>query len=116
MTKRFDWDHGMSGLPDVSQEALKNYFLYAFQPGSFLTSLLCNDPWTDVIMRADHWNKPVLGKYLEWLQEYAPAGSWGSESAVHSWLAKGPAYEAFQKSITWEALNTDHTEIKDYDF
>ena len=104
MKTKFDWNHGMSGLPDVSQEALKNYFLYAFQPGSFLTSLLCNHPWTDVIMRSDHWNKPVLGKYLEWLQEYAPPGSWGSEQAVQSWLDKGPAYQAFQKSITWEIL------------
>lgn len=116
MTKRFDWNHGMSGLPDVSQEALKNYFLYAFQPGSFLTSLLCNDPWTEVISRADHWNKPVLGKYALWLQDFAPVGSWGNRDSVKSWLDKGPAYQAFQKTLTWEALNADHTEIKDYDF
>ena len=104
MTKRFDWNHGMSGLPDTSQEALKRYFLYGLQPGSFLTSLLSCDPWPDVIARADHWNKPVLGKYLEWLQEYAPLGSWGSMEYVASWLDKGPAYQAFQKSITWEIL------------
>ena len=116
MTKRFDWDHGMSGLPDVSQEALKNYFLYAFQPGSFLTSLLCNDPWTEVISRADHWNKPILGKYLQWLQEYAPAGSWGSRDIVEDWLRKGPAYEKFQKSMTWEILQANEYESKDYDF
>jgi hypothetical protein len=116
MKTKFDWDHGMSGLPDVSQEALKRYFLYGLQPGSFLTSLLSNDPWQDVIARADHWNKPVLGKYLEWLQEYAPQGSWGDRNSVQSWLDKGPAYQAFQKTLTWEALNADHTEIKDYDF
>ena len=115
MRTKFDWD-GMSGLPDVSQEALKNYFLYAFQPGSFLTSLLCCDPWTDVIARADHWNKPVLGKYLNFLQEYAPPGSWGSQDAVQSWLDKGPAYQAFQKTLVWETLNADHTDMKDYDF
>ena len=115
MNSKFDWD-GMSGLPDVSQEALKNYFLYAFQPGSFLTSLLCCDPWNEVISRADHWNKPVLGKYLNFLQEYAPPGSWGSRDAVESWLAKGPAYRAFQKTLTWDALNADHTEIKEQDW
>jgi hypothetical protein len=104
MQTKWDWNHGISGLPDVGQEALKNYFLYAFQPGSFLTSLLSNRPWTEVIARADHWNKPVLGKYLEWLQEYAPPGSWGSEAAVEAWLAKGHDYQQFQKTVTWDIL------------
>jgi hypothetical protein len=114
-TKRFDWN-GLNKISDVGHEALKNYFLYAFQPGSFLTSLLCNDPWTEVIARADHWNKSQLGTYLEWLQEHAPVGSWGSPATVKSWLDKGPAYQAFQKTLTWEALNADHTEIKEQDW
>lgn len=114
MTTRFDWDLGLSGLPDVSQEALKNYFLYALPPGSFLTALLSGQPWTVVISRADVWNKPILGKYLGWLQELAPEGSWGSEENVEDWLNKGPAYQAFQKSLMWEALNKDHTEMKDW--
>lgn len=115
MKTKFDWN-GMSGLPDISQEALKRYFLYGLQPGSFLTSLLCCDPWTEVIARADHWNKPVLGKYLNFLQDFAPEGSWGSKANVESWLDKGPAYQAFQKTLTWDALNADHTDMKDYDF
>jgi hypothetical protein len=116
MKTKFDWEHGMSGLPDMSQEALKNYFLYALEPGGFLTSLLCDRPWTEVIGRADHWNKPLLPKYLLWLYENAPAGSWGSEQEVTSWLNKGPAYEQFQKSMVWDILNTDHTEVGGYDF
>lgn len=104
MKTKFDWDMGWSGLPDVSQEALKNYFLYALPPGGFLTSLLSGDSWTDVIARADHWNKPLLGKYLEWLVEYAPAGSWGAPDVVDNWLAKGASYQRFQKTITWELL------------
>ncbi len=116
MKTKFDWGVGLSGLPDISQEALKNYFLYAFQPGSFLTALLCDRPWTEVVSRADHWNKSRLGEYLMWLQEYAPHGSWGSEAAVQSWLDKGPAYQEFQKTMTWEALNAEHTSMKDYDF
>ena len=115
MNTKFDWN-SMSGLPDMSQEALKNYFLYALPPGSFITSLLSCDPWTDVIARADHWNKPILGKYLQWLQEYAPAGSWGSRDIVEDWLRKGPAYEKFQKSMTWEILQANEYESKDYDF
>ena len=116
MKTKFDWNGGFSGLPDISQEALKNYFLYALPPGGFLTSLLCDDPWTEVISRADHWNKPILGKYLQWLQEYAPPGSWGSDAAVAAWLNKGPAFEQFQKTLMWETLKTDHTNREKYDF
>lgn len=116
MKTKFDWGVGLSGLPDVSQEALKNYFLYGLPPGGFLTSLLSDHPWSVVISRADTWNRPILGKYLQWLQEFAPQGSWGSEAAVASWLAKGPAYQAFQKTVVWEMLKDDHSNIKDYDF
>lgn len=112
MKTKFDWNH-MSDLPDVSQEALKNYFLYAFEPGSFLTALLCARPWNEVITRADHWNKKLIYEYALWLEEFAPPSSWGSEEAVRSWLRKGPAYQEFQKSVTWEALNADHTSMKE---
>lgn len=108
MKTKWDWDGGWSGLPDISQEALKNYFLYALPPGGFLTSLLSGQTWVNVISHADHWNKPILGKYLEWLQEYAPRGSWGSGQAVESWLAKGPAYQEFQKTLVWEHLKAEH--------
>lgn len=114
MKTKFDWNGGWSGLADMSQEALKNYFLYALPPGGFLTSLLSNHPWTVVVGRADHWNKPILGKYLEWLQEYAPPGSWGSEQAVEAWLAKGHDYQQFQKTLVWEQLVADHTEMKEW--
>ena len=116
MKTKFDWVDGMSHLPDISQEALKNYFLHAFEPGSFLTALLCNRPWTEVISRADTWNKPILGKYLLWLQDFAPEGSWGSDEAVASWLRKGPAYQAFQKTMVWDALNAEHSDFKEHDF
>lgn len=101
----------MSGLPDVSQAALKNYFLYGLEPGGFLTSLLCDQSWTIVIARADHWNKPYLGKYFEWLGVYAPKDSWGSVEAVKSWLNKGPAFQAFQKTIVWETLNAKESDL-----
>ena len=116
MSKRFDWDDVFDKIPRLGQDTLKNYFLHAYQPGGFMTSLLCNDPWTDVISRADNWNRPILGQYLEFLHEHAPEGSWGSEANVRDWLAKGPAYQACQKSLTWEALKADHTETKEHEW
>ena len=67
MNTKFDWN-SMSGLPDMSQEALKNYFLYALPPGSFITSLLSCDPWTDVITS-------VHGSQLNKLVMKLPGGS-----------------------------------------
>ena len=115
MTKKFDW-HSMSKIPNHSQEALKNYFLYAYQPGGFLTGLLNNDPVADVISRADMWNKQHLGDIIEWLFENAPNGSWGSRDRVQSWLDKGPAFVQFEKSRVLDILSTEHTEPTYYDF
>lgn len=115
MKSKFDWNIGMSGLPDISQEALKNYFLYALPPGGFLTSLLSDHPWSVTISRADHWNKPILDKYLIWLQDVAPAGSWGSEETVKDWLNKGSAYQKFQKTLVWDILSKDNAEMGNHD-
>ena len=114
MTKRFDWDY-FSPVPDHTREALERYFLYAFEPGSFVKAVLCNDLVSSVA-RADHFNKPAIAGIVEWIVNNAPEGSWGHEDYYKEWISKGPAYESFQKSLVWEALNADHTEIKDYDF
>lgn len=113
MKTKFDWNISTSGLTEHAQDALKNYFLYALPPGGFLTSVLNNDPVVDVYRRADNWNKRLIHKYIGWLERAAPEDSWGSSEAVNAWLAKGPAYQAFQKQLVWEQLNADHTEMKE---
>lgn len=114
MTKKFEWNF-FSKVPDHTQEALQRYFLYGLEPGSFLRSVLVNDLYSSVA-RADTWNKTALADIVTWIAENAPEGSWGHEDYYNEWIAKGPAYERFQKSMVWEALNADHTEAKDYDF
>jgi hypothetical protein len=114
MTKKFEWNF-FSKVPDHTQEALERYFLYAMEPGRFLRSVLVNDLYSSVA-RADTWNKTALADIVTWIAENAPEGSWGHEDYYREWIAKGPAYERFQKSLVWEALNADHTEAKDYDF
>ena len=114
MTKRFDWDY-FSPVPDHTREALERYFLYAFEPGSFVKAVLCNDLVSSVA-RADHFNKPAIAGIVEWIVNNAPEGSWGHEEYYQEWINKGPAYESFQKSLVWEALNADHTEMKDNDY
>jgi hypothetical protein len=68
------------------------------------------------VARADAFNQPALADIVKWLIENAPDGSWGHPDYYKEWIAKGAAYEQFQKSLVWETLNADHTEMKDYDF
>jgi hypothetical protein len=114
MTKKFEWDF-FSKVPDHTQGALTRYFLYAIEPGSFLQAVLSNDLYSSVA-RADNFNQPALADIVKWLIDNAPDGSWGHSDYYKEWIAKGPAYEQFQKSLVWETLNADHTEMKDYDF
>lgn len=109
MKTKFDWGMGESNLPDVSQEALKNYFVYGFEPGSFLYALLCNKPWVEVISRADHWNKTRLYDYLKWLNDLAPDGSWGSEELVKDWLNHGHYFQEYQKVLLLETIKDDYS-------
>lgn len=114
MAKTFDWDY-FSPVPEHTRGSLERYFLYGIEPGGFLQSVLCND-LVSAVARADHINKQAISGIVEWIANNAPDGSWGHEEYYKEWIAKGPAYEAFQKSLTWEVLNADHTEIKDHDW
>jgi hypothetical protein len=114
MTKKFEWDF-FSKVPEHTRGALERYFLYAFEPGSFVKAVLCNDLYSSVA-RADTWNKQALADIVSWIAKNAPEGSWGHEDYYKEWINKGPAYEKFQKSLVWETLNADHTEIKEQDW
>ena len=114
MPNRFK-GHDLLNIPDHTREALERYFLYALEPGGFVTSLLSNDPILDVIGRADHWNKKHLPEIVNWLYSVAPMWSWGDRNTVQDWLNKGNAYQAFQKEIVWETLNSNH-DTKQFDF
>ena len=108
---KFEWDF-FSKVPEHTRGALERYFLYAVEPGSFVKAVLCNDLISSVA-RADHFNKPAIAGIVEWIINNAPEGSWGHEDYYKEWINKGPAYENFQKSLVWEALNADHTEMKE---
>lgn len=112
--KRFDWDF-FSKVPEHTRGALERYFLYGMEPGSFIKAVLCNDLYSSV-SRADTWNKQSLADIVSWIAEHAPEGSWGHPEYYEEWISKGPAYQSFQKSVTWEALNATHTDYESYDF
>jgi hypothetical protein len=107
-------DYNYPNVPSHTAEALANYWIRGWEPGSFLMSMLMGDLFT-AAARADHWNKDALGHIAQMIIDVGPNGSWGSEYAVRSWLAKGDAFQRYEKQRMMDYLKKDHVE-KTYDF
>lgn len=75
-------------LPSHMREPMQSYIEKGWLPGGFLTSVLAND-LRGAFGRADHWNRPRIGDFVEYLMMYAPASCWGSEDVVSRWVARG---------------------------
>ena len=73
-------------VPEEWQSELANYFLHGFVPGSFHTALFENDLHRAAITShpANTWQAII--SFMQWLDHYAPKGSWGSRDAVLTWL------------------------------
>ena len=80
----FDWRY--SGVPVHTQEALENYFLRGYEPGSFLMALLQND-LVGAVCRADSENGKCLKNIVVWVLNYAPSDSHGNKERVYNWLS-----------------------------
>lgn len=109
--KKFEWDY-FSKVPEHTQEALNRYFIYGLEPGGFLQAVLSND-LTSAVLRADPANRVALSDIVRWIVDNAPDGSWGHLDYYKEWVSKGNNFQKFQKSLTWEILNADHSEMKE---
>lgn len=107
-------DYNYPNVPSHTAEALANYWIHGYEPGSFLMSMLMGDLYT-AAARADHWNKDALGHIAQMIAEVGPNGSWGSEYAVRNWIAKGDAFQRYEKQRLMDILKKDHVE-KTYNF
>lgn len=100
----FDWNYYK--VPEHTQEALANYFIYKYEPGSFLTSVLCGDLYA-AAARADHINRTALADIAKWIANNAPNGSWGSREAVQGWLQGNEYQQFFERKIVTKMLKED---------
>lgn len=107
-------DYNYPNVPSHTAEALANYWIHGYEPGSFLMSMLMGDLYA-AAARADHWNKDALGHIAQMIADVGPTGSWGSEYAVRDWIAKGPAFQRYEKQRLMDILKNDYVE-KTYDF
>jgi hypothetical protein len=79
------FDGQYSLIPERMREALKRYVIDRIAPGSFLTRIIQND-LKGAFDYADDENIKLIGLYLLWLENFPPARSWGSPSAMAKWL------------------------------
>ena len=96
-------------------EAMYNYLVYGFNPGSFFTSVLAND-FAGAMSRSHPSNTvSSLKRLVGWIQEFVPPTAWGSYAAVHSWTVldasrRRQILEEYsliytEKEETWRVLN-----------
>ena len=107
-----EWNY--PNVPSHTAEALANYWVRGWEPGGFLMSMLIGDLFA-AAARADHWNKGAMGYIAQMIADVGPQGSWGSEYAVRNWIAKGDAFQRYEKQRVMDILKTEHVE-KTYDF
>ena len=89
-------------------EAVENYLMYGFRPGSFVTHVLANN-LIGAVSSADHWNKQVLAEIVPDIVYNLPDIAWGSKQRVDDWCAdkdnRRTNYAARkEKEYTWRAL------------
>lgn len=71
--------------PDNIAESILNYVEHGWQPGSFVTSVLCND-LTGAVGNADHNNLWKIPHIVAWCYQKLPHHLWGSLEKVTAHL------------------------------
>jgi len=88
-------------LPEHMVQPMINYFELGYPPGGFLTAVLEND-LVGAFAHADHWNKPRIGDFIEWLYWHAPGRpfGWGSKKAVDDWIKEAAVEKVKAENFT----------------
>lgn len=96
-------------IPQHTRESLMNYFNNCWEPGGFLTAVLCNDLYA-AATKADHVNGPELANIVKWIINNAPYGSWGDKEAFNGWLNKNRYQQAYEKQRLVDILSSEVSE------
>lgn len=82
---REDWGDGLSKLvPEHLQMGIAFWLLFGEVPGHFLSAVLKGNLF-EAIGRADDHSLAALPSICRFFYNYAPAGSYGSESKFKNW-------------------------------
>lgn len=72
-------------IPPHTREALTNYIVNGWEPGSFLTAVLTNDLF-GAVGRADYENRLALMEICRWIYCEAPSNCWGDREVMQNYL------------------------------
>ena len=97
-------------IPDHTKEALDDYFLRGYEPGSFLTSILTNKLY-GAVHSADIQNRHAIWEIVKWLttDPIVPANSFGTIEKVADWLndknnIRTKFVDTVEKEYIWNTL------------
>jgi hypothetical protein len=96
-------------IPPHTREAIENYLLRGYEPGSFVSGLLANDMFR-AVGSMDHVNEKQLKHIVTWVLNVLPPASFGSWDRVREWLydidhRRSTFVEQVEKKIMWRTLN-----------
>lgn len=75
------------GIPAYMVGGLVLYIVHKKKPGDFLCAVLRND-LRAAFERADAMNFLIVGRYVKFLYNSAPANCWGSEENFKRWIGE----------------------------
>jgi hypothetical protein len=76
------------GIPENIRGGIYDYIAKGVEPCGFLVSVLSGNLYGACI-RADSANKGALVEIVEWLWNFAPALSIGSDKKFNTWIRNG---------------------------
>lgn len=85
---REQMERGYYLIPAHMHQAIRDYVLHGYRPGSFLTALLSNN-FMEAAGRADEDNARSLTGWATFFYNYIPTGCYRSPEAVAAWIADG---------------------------
>ena len=102
---------GELSIPEHTMEALDNYFLRGYEPGSFLASVLTNNLYR-AVGSADSANRHAIYEIVKWLthsDDVVPHNSFGTSEQVADWLndnnnIRTKFVDKVEKEYIWNTL------------
>lgn len=82
-------------LPIYMHGSLVEYIMEGRPVGGFLKAVLENN-LSEAVNRADNVNQEALVRYVKFLHNKAPSGSWGREGACEYWRKRGGLKKVFE--------------------
>ena len=83
--EREGYQTGRFSISPYMVSVIKDYVEHGYDPGSFLSAVICNN-LREAVNRADDGNMRNLPAFVIFLCNNTPAGCWGSKRNMEWWI------------------------------